>query len=285
MRKREVDMKVARVIIAVCAVGLMGSALAQISTARAATEPAARASASADAWGGCTYVVRPGDNLFRIAIRHGVSYWYLAQINGLYNPNYIYAGMLLVVPCGNVPPPYPPPRCAPPQTYVVKPKDNLFRIALNFGTTINAIRNANHLWGRVLRPNMRLVIPCPGSVQYGSQTPGAPIARETPPPPTVVPPPTSAAQPSKADVTVTLQNGQINPAQVNIKAGQTVMWTNADPNTYTLLSGIPGQPNNVFASPPLAKDGTFLFKFDAAGNYSYYVNENPMMVGQVNVSP
>lgn len=278
-------MKLTRIIVAVCAVGLMVGALAQISTARAATEPVARASASADAWGGCTYVVRPGDNLFRIAIRHGVSYWYLAQINGLYNPNYIYAGMLLVVPCGNVPPPYPPrppQRCAPPQTYVVKPKDNLFRIALNFGTTINAIRDANHLWGRVLRPNMRLVIPCPGSVQYGNQTPGAPIAGVTPQP---AMPPTSAAQPGKADVTVTLQNGQINPAQVNIKAGQTVMWMNADQNTYTLLSGIPGQPNNVFTSPPLAKDGTFLFKFDAAGNYSYYVNENPMMVGQVNVSP
>ncbi|MBI4671399.1 MAG: LysM peptidoglycan-binding domain-containing protein [Chloroflexi bacterium] len=246
-------------------------------------------------WGGCWYVVRPGDNLFRIAARHGVSYWYLAQINGLHNPNYIYAGQMLIVPCGNVPPPYPPqPKpCAPSQTYVVKPQDNLFRIALNHGTTINALRNANHLWGRVLRPGMTLVIPCPGSVQYGNQTPVPPISGETPvpppptaiPPPTTVPPPTSDGNLVEPSATVTLQNSQVNPNPVEIKAGQAVLWINNDQKTYTLLSGIPGQPNEVFASPPIPSGGTFVFKFDAAGNYSYYVNEDPTMVGQVNVTP
>lgn len=251
------------------------------------------------AWNGCYYLVRPGDNLFRIAIRHGVSYWYLAQINGLHNPNYIYAGQTLIVPCGNVPPPYPPrppKQCAPSTTYLVKPKDNLFRIAVNHGTTINAIRNANNLWGRVLRPGMTLVIPCPGSVLYANQTPVAPVvppvANETPlpPPPTAIPPPTTAptaptAIPPRADATVNLQDGQINPATIEVKAGQSVLWVNQSQNTYTILSGIPGQPNQFFASPPLPPGGFYVFKFDAGGSYSYYISENPMMVGQVNVTP
>lgn len=270
-------------------------AFANIPTARAENEPIARANVSAPAWSGCWYVVRPGDNLFRIAIRHGVSYWYLAQINGLHNPNYIYAGQTLTVPCGNVPPPYPPrppKQCAASTTYVVKPKDNLFRIALNHGTTINAIRSANHLWGRVLRPGMTLVIPCPGSVQYANQTPVPPIAGDTPqpPPPTAIAPPTAApdsptAIPPRADATVNLQDGTINPTPIEIKAGQSVLWVNQSQNTYTLLSGIPGQPNEFFASPPLPPGGFYVFKFDAGGSYSYYINENPMMVGQVNVSP
>lgn len=273
---------------------LIGLALLMLSgavagIADAATGRGVDAAAPANAWGGCWYVVRHGDNLFRIAARHGVSYWYLAQINGLHNPNYIYAGQRLIVPCGNVPRPYPPrpPKpCAPSQTYVVQPRDNLFRIALNYGTTINAIRNANHLWGRVLRPGMTLVIPCPGSVPYGNQTPVPPVGAETPVvPPTAVPPPTSGGDLVEPSAQVTLQNSKIDPNTVEIKAGQAVLWINNDQQPYTLLSGIPGQPNPVFASPPIPPGGTFVFKFDAAGNYSYYVNEDPTMVGQVNVTP
>lgn len=250
------------------------------------------------AWGSCWVVVRPGDNLFRIAVRYGVSFRYLALINGLYNPNYIYAGMTLTVPCDNYPPPRPPrpPKpCAPAQTYLVKPHDNLFRIALNYGTTIIALRDANHLWGRVLRPNTRLIIPCPGSVQYPNQTPLPPTLGETPlpPPPTQEPPPpteipeatTSPLPDNNTEPTVHLQNTQINPTQLDIHLGQSVTWTNDDQVTYTLLSGIPGQPNGVFKSDPIPPGGTFNFKFEAGGSYTYYVDQYPTMVGQINVSP
>jgi plastocyanin len=137
---------------------------------------------------------------------------------------------------------------------------------------------------------MTLVIPCPGSVQYANITPVVPIvppaAGETPgaPPPTGAPVAPTAIPP-RADATVNLQDGTINPTPIEIKAGQSVLWANQSQNTYTLLSGIPGQPNEFFASPPLPPGGFYVFKFDAAGNYSYYVNENPMMVGQVNVTP
>lgn len=48
--------------------------------------------------GETTYVVRPGDNLFRIALRYGLSYTYLAQYNGIPNPALIRVGQVLRIP-------------------------------------------------------------------------------------------------------------------------------------------------------------------------------------------
>jgi hypothetical protein len=48
--------------------------------------------------GGFTYYVRWGDTLGNIAWRYGVNSTYLAQVNGLCNPNRIYAGQTLWIP-------------------------------------------------------------------------------------------------------------------------------------------------------------------------------------------
>jgi LysM repeat protein len=42
--------------------------------------------------------VRPGDNLFRIALRYGMSYLYLAQYNGIADPSRIYVGQVIHIP-------------------------------------------------------------------------------------------------------------------------------------------------------------------------------------------
>ena len=47
---------------------------------------------------GRTHVVRPGENLFRIALRYGVSVQAIATINGIVNPAMIYVGQPLVIP-------------------------------------------------------------------------------------------------------------------------------------------------------------------------------------------
>lgn len=44
------------------------------------------------------YIVRYGDTLTSIAWRFGVDVWTLAQVNGIYNLNYIYAGQYLRIP-------------------------------------------------------------------------------------------------------------------------------------------------------------------------------------------
>lgn len=48
--------------------------------------------------GPTTYVVRPGDNLFRISLRFGRSMLEIAQANGIFNVNRIFAGQVLVIP-------------------------------------------------------------------------------------------------------------------------------------------------------------------------------------------
>jgi putative chitinase len=48
--------------------------------------------------GGTTHVVRPGENLFRIALRYNLNYHYLAQYNGITNPAKIRVGQVLRIP-------------------------------------------------------------------------------------------------------------------------------------------------------------------------------------------
>jgi LysM repeat protein len=48
---------------------------------------------------GYWYTVRWGDTLNSISYRTGVSSWAIAQANGIYNPNRIYAGQALWIPC------------------------------------------------------------------------------------------------------------------------------------------------------------------------------------------
>jgi LysM repeat protein len=48
--------------------------------------------------GARTYVVQPGDNLFRIALRYGIPMSTLIQANGINNPSRIFVGQQLVIP-------------------------------------------------------------------------------------------------------------------------------------------------------------------------------------------
>ena len=45
-----------------------------------------------------TYVVRAGDNLYRIALRYGTTYTEIARVNGISNPRLIYPGQQLCIP-------------------------------------------------------------------------------------------------------------------------------------------------------------------------------------------
>lgn len=116
---------------------------------------------------GCvaTYVVQPGDNLFRIALKYGLTTDVVARANNILNPNSIYVGQVLCIPGTNYPPPPPAPPPPPGSCtyYTVKPGDSLGKIALTYGTTILALQRANN----IINPNliyvgMRLCIP--GSV-------------------------------------------------------------------------------------------------------------------------
>jgi hypothetical protein len=54
--------------------------------------------------GGTHHCVRYGETLFSIGRHYGVDPYYIAHVNGLKDPNYIYAGQILYIPSGH---PYP----------------------------------------------------------------------------------------------------------------------------------------------------------------------------------
>jgi len=101
-----------------------------------------------------THVVQKGENLFRIALRHGSSVEAIANANGITNPALVYVGQKLVIPfSGDQSTP-----SADGSTYVVQAGDNLFRIALRYNMSYlylaqhNNITNPSNIYtGQVLR--------------------------------------------------------------------------------------------------------------------------------------
>jgi hypothetical protein len=112
--------------------------------------------------------------------------------------------------------------------------------------------------------------PTPATEQApsGEQTPGADVPG--------LPPEPSAS--------VVLAASALDPTGVTVTAGQSVLFTNNSENVYTIVSGLPGQPDNQFNSGQLPPGATWLHVFDAAGSYSYHISENPTLIGQVTVN-
>ncbi|MFQ5593114.1 MAG: LysM peptidoglycan-binding domain-containing protein [Anaerolineae bacterium] len=114
----------------------------------------------------CVHVVRYGETLYSIAHQNGTTVSAIAMANGIYNVNYIWPGMKLVIPnCHGVsyPPPYHPP-VADCVTYVVQHGDTMYSIAQRYGTTVYALAHANNIvnpW--YIRAGTKLII-CP---KYG----------------------------------------------------------------------------------------------------------------------
>jgi len=44
------------------------------------------------------HVVQPGENLFRIALRYGLDYNYLASYNGITDPSRVFVGQQIKIP-------------------------------------------------------------------------------------------------------------------------------------------------------------------------------------------
>jgi LysM repeat protein len=100
--------------------------------------------------GTCLYIVQRGDNLFRISLRFNTTVHEIAALSGIANINLILVGQELTIPnCGgssgrpsNVTfAPQPPSGCR--TYYRVRQNDTLFRIALTYSTTVNALASAN----------------------------------------------------------------------------------------------------------------------------------------------
>ena len=67
------------------------------------------------------------------------------------------------------------------------------------------------------------------------------------------------------EVTVLIQNGTFNPANLTVKAGATVIWIVKDySNTKYMVTG------SGFMSPHLTKGQNFSYTFNKTGTYAYY---------------
>ena len=84
----------------------------------------------------------------------------------------------------------------------------------------------------------------------------------------------------------TMGDKAFSPNPAELKAGESVTWTNDDSQIHTATSGAVGAEDSgkVFDSGILSPKATFDFKFDQAGEYDYDCTLHPQMVGKVSVS-
>jgi plastocyanin len=76
---------------------------------------------------------------------------------------------------------------------------------------------------------------------------------------------------------VTIDNFTFSPAELKVKVGDTVTWSNHDDIPHTVVSA------GKFRSKAMDTDGTFSFTFTAAGEYKYFCSLHPHMTGTIKV--
>lgn len=194
--------------------------------------------------GTTTHVVAPGENLYLIATRYGVTVREIMIANGLRNPNVIYVGQKLIIPV----PPTPQPEITgtvtatptPAETvHVVRRGETLFSIAQRYGVTVgeilraNGLRNANFIYvgQRLVIPN----VPAPTTLPPQA-TPGA---TPTPAPTQVTPTETPSPEASPTPPPVSLPTTAIAPIAAPVEAPgvEVIIISNPAPN-QTVVSPV-----------------------------------------------
>jgi len=79
------------------------------------------------------------------------------------------------------------------------------------------------------------------------------------------------------DTKVSIDNFTFAPAELTVKVGTTVTWTNHDDIPHTVVSA------GKFRSKTLDTDNSFSFTFTAAGDYKYFCSLHPHMTGMIKV--
>ena len=105
------------------------------------------------------YTVKSGDTLYKIANEYGVTVDEIITANNLKSTT-LQIGQKLVIPTGTI---QPTPTPTPPNnnyiTYTVKSGDSLYKIANNYNTTVNSIKELNNLKSNNLSIGQQLKIP------------------------------------------------------------------------------------------------------------------------------
>ncbi len=83
-----------------------------------------------------------------------------------------------------------------------------------------------------------------------------------------------AQQPDSTEVKI--DNFSFGPAEIKVRAGTTVTWTDRDDIPHTVVS-----TDKVFKSKVLDTDEKFSFTFNKPGTYEYFCSIHPKMTGKV----
>ena len=79
-------------------------------------------------------------------------------------------------------------------------------------------------------------------------------------------------------VSVTIKEFKFSPADVAVKVGDTVVWTNQDSAPHTVESS-----DGTLKSDELSKGDTYKFTFTKAGTYAYHCGIHASMRGSITV--
>ena len=149
---------------------------------------------------GVEYVIKKGDTFSDLAKKYGVSVRAIMRANPGVDPAKLKINQKITIPpkppgglnsLNSAKSPKPQPNLAPgDKLYVVKRGDNLTKIAHAHGTSVHAIRQANHLRTDQIRVNQKLIIPSKTASEPGTRTnthtattpPAAPSFPATPAP-------------------------------------------------------------------------------------------------------
>ena len=112
------------------------------------------------------------------------------------------------------------------------------------------------------------------SSSYGTTPQSSTSGSEAKPTPSPTPPATESNA-------VTIANFAFSPADITVKKGTTVTWTNKDSTTHTVTES-DGQkgPDNT----GLESGKTYSFTYDTVGTFKYHCTIHPSMTGTVTVT-
>jgi plastocyanin len=86
-----------------------------------------------------------------------------------------------------------------------------------------------------------------------------------------------AKAPKPATVNVSIKGMKYTPAAVQVRPGDTVVWTNNDDRDHTVVSA----DGTSFSSGNIGPGATFSFQFTKVGNFAYACSLHPRMRGSV----
>ncbi len=91
----------------------------------------------------------------------------------------------------------------------------------------------------------------------------------------------AAAPAATPATTINISHFTFTPAQLTVKVGTTVTWTNLDDEPHSVISAT--EPR-ILKSQPLDTSGSYSIVFDKPGVYTYFCSLHPYMQGTVTVN-